>query len=174
VEFPLSPVRPLTILGVIVIGILSRLLPHPPNCTAMNAIALFGVFFLGNRWISLGILLSTLIFSDFVFGFHATLPFVYLSFGLIFLMGCSLRKASSWLHITALCFAASLLFFLITNFGVWLSSPMYPKTWSGLGLCYFAAIPFFANQFFGDVAYAGLLCAYMSFAKAWSKPKIWA
>ncbi|MBI2036168.1 hypothetical protein HYT17_00830, partial [Candidatus Microgenomates bacterium] len=51
---------------------------------------------------------------------------------------------------------SSLLFFLITNFGVWLIGGLYPKTFTGLVNAYFYAIPFFRNTLMGDVFYTGL------------------
>jgi hypothetical protein len=53
--------------------------------------------------------------------------------------------------------ASSVLFFLITNFGTWTLSGMYPMTASGLAACYVAAIPFFQNTIAGDLFYSGLL-----------------
>jgi len=41
---------------------------------------------------------------------------------------------------------STLFFFLWTNFGVWLLSTMYPKTISGLLLCYVRALPFLRMQ----------------------------
>jgi hypothetical protein len=51
--------------------------------------------------------------------------------------------------------ASSVLFFLLTNFGVWVLG--YPKTWEGLVACYTAAIPFFRASLIGDFAFAGIL-----------------
>ena len=59
-----------------------------------------------------------------------------------------------------------MLFFGLSNFGVWMTDSFYPKTLQGLGLCYVAAIPFFVNQVLGDLAYATVLFGFMSFVKA--------
>ena len=56
--------------------------------------------------------------------------------------------------------ALSLLFFFVTNFGVWMASPLYPPTLQGLGLCYLAGIPFLAHQILGDLVYGLLLFGY--------------
>lgn len=61
--------------------------------------------------------------------------------------------------------ASSLLFFSVVNFGVWLTNPLYPKTLSGLYLCYVAAIPFVANQLLGDLAYGLILFAGFAMAE---------
>jgi hypothetical protein len=49
------------------------------------------------------------------------------------------------------------LFFVVTNFGTWLLSGMYPMTASGLTACFVAAIPFFQNTVAGDLFYSGVL-----------------
>lgn len=158
--------RFLVILGFIAIGMLSRLFPHPPNFTSINAIALFGTFYLGNQWLSLATVFSTVFLSDLFLGSHSTIPFVYLSFGLSTLLGHGLKEGNSLRRISMICFFSSLLFFLVTNFGVWMTNTCYPKTMEGLWVCYLAALPFFTNQILGDLAYASLLFGFISFVKA--------
>lgn len=144
------------ILGFIIIGIVGRLIPHPPNFTPINALALFGSCYLGNRWLAVLILLSSLFLSDVILGFHSVMPFVYLSFTLTIMMGWRLRN-KTFHHIPTVCLASSFLFFFITNFGVWLTNVLYPKTLIGLEMCYLAAIPFLTNQLLGDLTYTFLL-----------------
>lgn len=157
--------RLLPIFGLIVFGVISRLLPHPPNFTPINAIALFSVLYLDSKWLSLATLFATMLLSDLILGFHGTMPYVYLSFGLVIFAGHSLVKNGPILRIPAAGFASALLFFLVTNFGAWTTDHFYPKTAEGLGLCYLAAIPFFVNQIAGDLLYASLLYFYMGMIK---------
>ena len=57
-------------------------------------------------------------------------------------------------------FAGSLVFFVVSNFGVWvLGSPgvydvAYDKNLSGLIECYILAIPFFGNTFLSTLIFA--------------------
>jgi hypothetical protein len=53
--------------------------------------------------------------------------------------------------------SSSMLFFIISNFGVWISSGMYAKTWSGLIECYIMAIPFYQNSMAGDVVFCAII-----------------
>ena len=53
--------------------------------------------------------------------------------------------------------AASILFFVVTNFGVWALDSLYPRTLEGLVICYVAAIPFFANTLAGTLFYTAVL-----------------
>lgn len=140
-------------LGLIALGIISRLMPHPPNFTAINAIALAGVGLLGSLRLSLMVVFSAMLLSDLVFGFHNSLFFVYLSYFLISLMGYWTSHRNTALMLVA----SSFVFFLVTNFGVWLTNPLYPKTGAGLGLCYFAALPFLLNQIVGAFFYYAII-----------------
>jgi len=153
--------RLLATLGFIMIGVSSRLLPHPPNFTSLNAIALFGAIYFQSRWISLAMVFSTLLISDLFIGFHSTMPFVYLSFGLIISLGYHFKNSKFLTTAPLTSLYASLLFFFVSNFGVWLTGSLYPKTINGLGLCYLAAIPFLTNQIAGDLVYLSILFGYV-------------
>ena len=150
------------ILGFIFLGIVSRLLPHPPNFTAMNAIALFGICSLGNLGRSFFTVFAIMLFSDLIFGFHSSMVFVYFSFGLIILMGHGLKSNRSLTRTTSLLGLSSFLFFVITNFGVWYLGSMYPKTLMGLEMCYIAAIPFYANNLISTLLYGAMLFGWQA------------
>lgn len=153
------------ILGFIFLGIMSRFLPHPPNFTALNAVALFGVCSLGGLSVSLATVLSVMLASDLVLGFHSSLPSVYLSLGLVVLMGHWFDPRRSLGRILCFLVASSLLFFMVTNFATWLTTPLYSKTCLGLGFCYLAAIPFLANQVLGDLLFGFLLFQAFAFTE---------
>lgn len=142
------------IFGLVLTGVLSRLLPHPPNFTSMNAIALFGAFYFGNQWLSFFVVSLTMILSDLVLGYHPCMSFVYLSFGLIGFLGNSLKKNSSSLNISKISILSSFLFFAVTNFGDWVMLTTYPKTIEGLALCYAAGVPFISYQILGDLTFS--------------------
>lgn len=145
------------ILGFILLGIFSRFLPHPPNFTAINAIALFGACSIGSLSLSLLSVFAAVFFSDLIIGFHSNMPFVYFSFGLTVLLGHWLKREKFQHYSPFFLIASSIQFFVITNFGVWLTDCLYPKTFLGMECCYLAAIPFIANQIFGDLFYGVLL-----------------
>ena len=154
------------ILTLILLGILTRLLPHPPNFTAMSAIALFGASTIGSLGLSFFIVFIAMFLSDLVFGMHNSMPYVYFSFGLTVLMGHWLNlktavqgdKVKRTIFTVPMCLtASSFLFFFIANFGVWMAGDLYTKTWDGLLLCYIAAIPFLKYQILGDLFYGCLM-----------------
>lgn len=144
------------ILGLVGIGVLSRLLPHPPNCTALNAVALLSAYHFKNCGLAFAALCATLFLSDSLIGYHSMMPFVYFSFGLIILMGFKL-KSSSLTRVSWVSVSSSLVFFFITNFGEWFAGSLYSKTVEGLNLCFLAALPFLGYQVFGDLCYTLLL-----------------
>jgi len=156
--------RLLIILGFIFIGLESRLIPHPPNFTSINAIAFFSAFYLGNWQLSLVTVLSTVFISDIFIGFYTTMPFVYLCYGFIILTGCYFKEMSLY-RIPLISLCNSFLFFMVSNFGVWVGDSLYPKTVTGLSLCYIAGIPFLLNQILGDIAYGILLFGYVHVCK---------
>lgn len=145
------------ILGLIFFGMISRFVPHPPNFVAINAIALFGICSFGSIRTSFFSIFSVMLLSDVFFGFHSRMFFVYLSYGLIVLMGRWLSPKKSLIRTAALLIASSFLFFIITNFGVWLNDTLYPKNIVGLQICYLAAVPFFVNNVLGSLFYGMVL-----------------
>lgn len=157
--------RFLMALGFIVIGLLSRFVPHPPNFTALNAIALLGVSTLGSKRFSFLTLFSVMILPDLLIGLHSSALFVYLGFASIALLGLFLKKNASFTRSTLFLVLSSILFFAITNFGSWIVSPFYPKTAAGLAYCYLAGVPFLTNNLLGSLVYGGLLLGWMALSK---------
>ena len=150
--------RLLAILTAIVFAAVLRLVPHPPNFTPIGAMALFGGAYFGKRILAFVAPLAALFLSDLVLGFYAGMNFVYLSVALTVLIGWAISKQRrNVLAVGAASIAASVLFFILTNFGMWLFSGFYPVTMDGLIACYIAAIPFFQNTLAGDLFFSALL-----------------
>jgi len=142
---------------LILAAALSRMLPHPPNMVPVTALALFGGMYLDRRLTFIVPMVAMLI-TDWFIGFHSTALWVYASFVVIGFVGLWLRNHRGVLPTIGASVAGSVLFYLITNFGVWLSPPyMYSQTLNGLVQCYVAAIPFFRNTLAGDLLYVGAL-----------------
>lgn len=149
---------------IIIFAVILRLLPHPPNFAPISAMALFGGFYLNKRY-ALIVPLVALFISDIFLGFHLTMPFVYVSFLLTGVIGLAFRKYNKGKYIFAGTLLSSLLFFLITNFGVWLVFDFYPKSFFGLMDSYTMAIPFFRNTILGDLFYVTLFFGSFELAK---------
>jgi len=138
------------IIGLIVLAILTRLIPHPPNFAPVTGIALFSAINFNNRFFKFFVPLISLVIFDLIIGFSLINIFVYLSFIVIVLVGNHFKKIK-----LKSVLISSIVFFIISNFGVWLIG--YPKTVSGIVMCYTAAIPFFINTILGDLFYSFLL-----------------
>ena len=138
---------------IILSGIIFRIIPHWPNFTPIAAMALFGGAYISDKKLAILIPLVAMFISDLIIGFHGTMWAVYLSFGLIVLLGRNLQENKSIGKIFGLSLSSSALFFIITNFAVWLGSTFYTQDFSGLISCYVAAIPFFNYSLAGDLFY---------------------
>ena len=147
----------LFISAIILAAVLSRLIPHPPNFTPIAAIALFGGCYFNNKNYAFAIPLAAMFLSDLIIGLHSTLLVVYLSFAVIVLIGSKISEKRSPLRVGLAAVSSSVIFFITTNFGVWLLGSLYPKTIEGLATCYIAAIPFFQNNLMGDLFYSAVL-----------------
>ena len=131
----------------VLIAALTRLVPHPPNFAPITAMSLFaGAYFTRKQFAFMVPLLAMLI-SDLFLGFYTISIFVYLSFAVITFIGQQKNRVTPKLVLLG-----SVLFFLISNFGVWLL--YYPKTIDGLVTCFALAIPFFATSLLGDIFYS--------------------
>src|SRR3984893_8280236 len=149
--------RLVLLISIILLAALSRLIPHPPNMASVTAVALFGGAYFSDRRLAFLVPLAALFLSDLVLGFYHHMEVVYASFALIVCIGLWLQQNRSALRIAGAALASSVLFFLLTNFGVWAFGSLYPRTLDGLIACYTAAIPFFGNTLQGDLLYTVVL-----------------
>jgi hypothetical protein len=163
------PSSRLVFLVVLIAGsIFSRLLPHPPNFTAIGAAAIFaGAFFSQGiyRRISFLIPLVAMVVSDWILGFHALTGVVYLALGFNCWLGLRVGSTGSGVKFAGAGLATGTLFYLVTNFGVWAFQDMYPHTLDGLMLCYAAALPFLGNSIAGDVLFTLALVSALRLAE---------
>ena len=155
------------ILSLLIIGVVGRLIPHPPNVTPIIAIALLASHAFKNKWIAIlipltGMWISDLMINNYLYaGYYDKFVFfsngslwIYGAILLAVLIGKVLIRNIKLSTVFLSSFSASFFFFIITNFGVWLSSMMYPKSLLGLIECYTLAIPFFGNALIGDLIYS--------------------
>ena len=155
-----NSMRPLAI-GLTVVGMLTRLGPHPWNFTAVGSTSLFS----GARlrgWQAYLLPLILMLVTDplsvpgwKLSGYSVATPFIYAAFLINVWIGRRLRSTESPLRIGSATVLCSVVFFLMSNFGTFLG--WYPHTWAGLTACYVAAIPFFGGTFAGDMVFSAVL-----------------
>ncbi|SRR5690554_962614 len=155
---------------LILLAALSRLIPHPANFAPIGGMALFGAAYYSRRvwafvipivtmWIS-DLILNNVVYGAYFDGFvwfYDGAWFTYGAFILIALMGMVTLRQIKVANLLFSALGASVIFFLVSNFGVWFSGTMYPKDFGGLIACYTAGIPFFKNTVMGDLFYTGIL-----------------
>ena len=158
------------IILIILIASFSRLITHIPNFTPLGAIALFGGAYFKNKFHAFLIPISSLFISDLIINnlflntYFETFTWLYpgflwqySSFCIIILIGHFFLKKLSLKRIFLSTITSSLLFFIITNFGVWISGSLYPLNINGLIKCYVLAIPFFKGTLLGFLFYSSFL-----------------
>ena len=149
--------RLIALLAAIAAAAALRLVPHPPNFSPIDAMALFSGAYLARRWVAFAAPLAALLLSDLILGFYPGMLFQYAAVVLIALLGMAALSRVTLARLVVAALASSVLFFLVSNFGVWLAGGMYPQTLAGLGACFVAAVPFFQNTVAGDLFYTALL-----------------
>ena len=149
--------RLIALLSAIAAAAALRLVPHPPNFSPIDAIALFSGAYLARRWTAFLAPFAALLLSDAVLGFYHGVATVYAAVALIVIIGWWVSSRRTPVRIGIAAVASSVSFFVITNFGMWLFSGFYPLTTAGLVACYVAAVPFFQNTVAGDLFYTVLL-----------------
>ena len=158
-------------ISLILILAFARLIPHPPNFTPIIAVAIVSGYFFKNINLSLLTLLVAMLISDLFIGFYENMIFVYISLLLITLVFHKINKKINFKNLFIYGFAGSLIFFLVSNFGVWALGSLgvndlpYEKSLTGLIECYILAIPFFGNTFLSTIIFAyPAISIYKSFA----------
>jgi len=146
------------ILGLALLLGFSRVIPHPPNFTPIIAAAVFAPMILKDTKLGIALIFIAMLVGDVVHGFHPYMLWTYGSLVGAIIIG----TYGKLLFVNAL--AGSVLFFIVTNFGVW-TSGYYGYTFSGLIACYIAAIPFFVNQFLGTMFYTTGFYAIKNYQK---------
>ena len=130
----------------------SRLIPHPPNFTSVIALSFYIPAAFGLRFIP--IVIISLLFTDLIIGLHSTLLFTHGSVVLIGLISRYFNKSLLFRIFGTLTGAA--IFYLVTNFGVWINGS-YSYDLNGLVTCYALALPFFGNTILSSLIYSSII-----------------
>ncbi len=156
------------VLVILAVAGITRALPHPPNFAPIAAMALFGGAYITNRAWAFLMPIIALMFSDLLLevlfqvglrpysGIHETMLFVYGSIIAITGIGLLLQNRVKPLNVIGASLAGSILFFLVTNFGVYAMSAFGHNTTTLLGT-YVLGIPFFHYSVLGDLFFVIVL-----------------
>ena len=158
------------LIGIMFVAALMRLLPHPPNFSPILAIGIFGAAHFTKKWHALFISMLAIWFSDLIINnfiymnnpefvwFYNGFLWQYASYLSIILLNIYIfRNKISLLKTFGTAFGSSAIFFLVSNFGVWIGSGIYSKNLIGLVTCYTAGIPFFQNTIISNLLFTTVL-----------------
>jgi len=156
-----------------------RFIDIAPNFSPIAGMSLFGAAYLSKKYLALlipflalwisNLVLDNVFYAQYYEGFQwFSQPYVFIGFVAIVLMGFGLLKKVSFGRVLGASLLASVIFFLISNFGSWMDPMnMYPQDLTGLLTCYAAGLPFifnsgaehyfFLNGVFGDLFFTGFL-----------------
>lgn len=148
-----------------IFGIGWRLIPHIPNFAPVGAIALLAGSLLSKKH-SLLLLLAVMFITDAVIGFYTGFMWTWLSLALVIPIGVAISKLSLITKASLGTISASLVFFIVSNFGVWLTSGMYPPSTAGLISCYILALPFFWPTLASNFLFSSVLLSLASYVQS--------
>ena len=145
----------------------SWFIPHPPNFTSLIALSFYIPLIFGVKFIP--ILIFCFVVSDFFIGFHST---TFFTWGSVLIIGLITQffKNNIFLRLIG-AVSASLIFFIFTNFGVWVLGS-YGYSYDGLITCYIAAIPFYTNTLLSTLIYSVIIETILNFYKSNKKNSI--
>jgi len=149
-------IQPAYLIAIVLVLAFSRLIPHPPNVVPIAAMALFAGAFFSNRVLAFIMPLAAMFLSDLVIGFHSTIWYVYAGVVATVLIGRMLNQVTVF-KVGAAAVIASIVFYLVTNFGAWLHHDMYTQNLSGLLQAYVAGLPFLRNSLLANLIFTYLV-----------------
>jgi hypothetical protein len=174
----MSNVRTFAIVATILAGVATRLFPDTLNLTAVGAVCLFSGVYLKRNWLAVLLPLAAYFVSDLIVNARYADQYrwsfsgaTYLMFGLTVLLGSLIRERPSALRIGFAGVLSAAMFYLVSNFMVWMGGEIHPRTAAGLVECYIAAIPFAGNMLLGNLLYSAVIFGAWHYAdQALPKP----
>lgn len=143
----------------VILSIVLRFVSVPVAFTSVAA----SLLFFGARqprrrmWIPLGLLVAAdVVLTKLVYGYPLSADHLvtWAWYAAIVLLGEKLKENSGSLRVGGAALVASVSFFLLSNFAVWMVWEIYPKTLAGLAACYVTALPFFRHSVAGDLFFS--------------------
>jgi hypothetical protein len=144
-------IMPIILFGLLV---LSRMITDIPNFTATIALVMFTGYLIQNRLLSILIVLTSQVVSDLYLGIYSSMIFVYAAYISIVLLSPIIMNKINTKSVIFSSVISPSIFFIISNFGVWLTGSMYTFNLSGLITCYVAGIPFFDESLISTILFA--------------------
>ena len=149
-----SSTRYLVIVFAVVLLIISRSLSFIPNFTPTISLIVFISIMFRNHYILAFIIVLSQVISDYFLGYYSSMLFVYLSYVLIAIASMYILKELNFMHTIGTSFISVLIFYLVSNYGVWQMMDLYQYNLNGLVQCYIAGIPFLKYSLISTLLYS--------------------
>lgn len=146
----------LIFIGLILLAGMIRMIPHPWNFTPLLAVCIFSGTKIKHNGLAIFLPLVAIFIGDLFLGIYSSMVWVYSGYILVILLSRILGNSKSINSKIISVVSGSLIFFIISNFGVWISGTMYSKNFQGLLECYIAGIPFYKNTLIGTIIYSSI------------------
>ena len=160
----------LAVLGVLALFVMSRFLPHPPNFSPVGAVVLLaGLWAARKAWWILSVF-ALLFASDLALGLYDGFQYTYLAYALMAFLGAVYAwmklkgKVLRFAYFAMFNISASLVFFVVSNFGVWKATGLYSQDMQGLLECFVLAIPFYPMSLISQLIFAAVIQSVISLA----------
>ena len=153
-NLPITLKKEIFPISLILILAFARLIPHPPNFTPIIAVAIMSSYFFRNILLSCTVIIISMLLADIFIGFYKNIFFVYLSLLLIIYIFSHINRKIKLKNLFIFGLLGSIIFFILSNFGVWILSEMYEKNLNGLINCYLLAVPFFVNTLLSTIIFS--------------------
>lgn len=148
-------------LGIFIALAITRFIPHPPNFTSLIALSFYVPALFGLRY--LPVVIISFAVTDLFIGFHNTILFTWGSVLIIGLISNFFNRSIVFRISGAL--SGVMVFYLITNFGVWLGG-MYGTSFDGLIMSYIMGLPFFGYNLISTFIFSALIESFYKFYRA--------
>ena len=141
--------------------VISRMISDIPNFTATIALIMFTSYIIRDKFLSVLVILVSQIISDLYIGIYSSMFFVYGAYVFIALLSPIIMNKLSFKSVLISSLVTPTIFYIVSNFGVWITGSTYPLSLDGLIMCYVAGIPFFDETLLSTVVFSVTIYAMM-------------
>lgn len=141
--------------------VISRMISDIPNFTATIALIMFTSYLIRDKFLSVLVILVSQIISDLYIGIYSSMFFVYGAYVFIALLSPIIMNKLSFKSVLISPLVTPTIFYIVSNFGVWITGSTYPLSLDGLIMCYVAGIPFFDETLLSTVVFSVTIYAMM-------------
>ena len=134
--------------------VISRMISDIPNFTATIALIMFTSYLIRDKFLSVLVILVSQIISDLYIVIYSSMFFVYGAYVFIALLSPIIMNKLSFKSVLISSLVTPTIFYIVSNFGVWITGSTYPLSLDGLIMCYVAGIPFFDETLLSTVVFS--------------------